>query len=255
MKVLVSGASSGLGKFLAAHFTADAFDRAAGTAPQNAYDLIVHCAFNTGRAIPSDAFPAYVNDTIGLTERLLAIPHGKFVFVSTVDVYPPHEDSCHEDTTFDTDKIESMYGRMKLVCESLVADRSPDALILRPTAMLGPFIRRNSLLRLLFEDNPALSLSASSVFNYILHTDIAAFTEQALTAKTSGIVNLAAAGNVTLQQVCDRFSRRAQFGSFAYRVNTIDNARACTLHDGFKRESLENIAIWLEAYQRHTRAL
>lgn len=238
MAILVSGASSGLGKFLAEYFKADRYDRASGKAPATSYEMIIHCAFDVRRQVPPQDEAAYQQSTTGLTQTLLNIPHKQFVFISSCEVYLPSDTPHAEDEKIDPAALPDRYGRSKLACERLVQEKATNPLILRPTAMLGPTIRPNSLTKILSGENPKLTLSAASTFNYVLHEDIAAFIAL---APQSGIYNIASAGNVTLGEICAAFGKTAQFGEFRYQTGAIDNTKAAALLPAFTRTSLETV--------------
>ena len=175
MDILVSGASSGLGRYLKEVFQADSYDRDTLKAPKSSYDIIIHCAFNLTSCVPSDKVPIYVEDTVGLTEWLLKIPHKQFVYISSAAVYPADGRIYSEDTLYDVAEIKDIYGFMKITCEGMVNLRSECPVILRPTYMLGPYIRKNCLIEVLIDENPAIVLPEKSEFNYILHEDVAEF--------------------------------------------------------------------------------
>lgn len=240
MKVLVSGASSGLGKYLKDFFAADVYVR--GThAPTDRYDAVIHCAFNLAQNVPESDMATYERDTLGLTNTLLSVPHRHFVFISTVDVYPKNGKTHREDEAIAAEQSENLYGKTKLRCEHLVTLESEYPLILRPTALLGPSMRPNSLTKILSGENPKLTLSGDSEFNYVLHEDIAAFINHCLHHQLSGTYNIAASKNITLAEVCKQFAKPATFGEYVYRSGTIDNSKAATLLPAFHQDSMENV--------------
>ena len=242
MSVLVTGASSGLGKYLKEYFHAEAFDRNAPmTMPETPYDAIIHCAFNLSRDIPAEQEAQYMEDTLGLTQRLLALPHQRFVFISTIDVYPPQNKTRNEADEIHSEQIEGRYGQTKFLAELLVNMQGENPLILRPSAMLGPYIRKNSLLKILSGENPTLTLASDSIFNYVLHEDIAKFIDSMLDTSVSGTFNIAASTNVMFGEICDRFQKPAQFGNYRYNCGSIDNRKAASLYDGFNHSSIDNV--------------
>jgi nucleoside-diphosphate-sugar epimerase len=241
MQCLVSGVSSGLGEYLAGHLRADRYDRAAGSAPQARYDAIIHCAFDASREVPAEKETEYTHNTLGITQQLLAVPHARFVFISSCDVYPTSGAAHREDETLSAESLPDRYGKSKLAAEKLVFSQAKNPLILRPTAMLGPAIRKNSLLKILSGEHPKLTLSAKSAFNYVLHDDIAGFIGLCLKNSAGGIFNIASRDNVTLESICTAFGKTAEFGEYRYDTGTIDNAKAAALWPAFARSSLETV--------------
>ena len=240
MDVLVSGASSGLGKYLKEVFNADSYDRATLSAPKPSYDLIIHCAFNVTSHPLSELMPLYVEDTVGLTEWLLKIPHRQFVYISSAAVYPTDGRRYRENDIYDAGEIKDFYGMMKLTCEGIVTLRSPNPLILRAIYMLGPYIHKNCLIELMIAEKPEIVLPASSTFNYILHEDVAEFIHIAWQCKLTGIYNLAASGDTTIGKVAESLEKHVTFGNYDYKTSHMDNTKAAGLCDAFKRNSLEN---------------
>src|SRR5262249_42538622 len=92
MRDLVSGASTGLGASIAKYFDAIHYsrERASPDGWINAMRMIVHAAWAPGQPIGSKDIVNYMLDHMNLTLRLLSIPHKRFVFISSIDVYPKH---------------------------------------------------------------------------------------------------------------------------------------------------------------------
>src|SRR5262245_44886439 len=87
--ILVTGARSGLGH--AVHSALGGIAVVRGTrlddpAIQAAapFDAIVHCAVNAAKYVSMSTAYDYMADNFQLTQRLVDIPHRKFIFVSTL---------------------------------------------------------------------------------------------------------------------------------------------------------------------------
>ena len=52
------------------------------------FDAIIHCAVNAAKYVSMRTAFGYMDDNFLLTQRLVDIPHRKFIFVSTLAVYP-----------------------------------------------------------------------------------------------------------------------------------------------------------------------
>src|SRR5262245_6198955 len=93
--ILISGAASGLG---------NAIYRALGGIPlvrglslddpsvraAEPFDVIIHCAVNARYPITMGSAFDYLDDNFLLTQRLLNLPHKRFIYMSSLDVYPKH---------------------------------------------------------------------------------------------------------------------------------------------------------------------
>jgi UDP-glucose 4-epimerase len=148
---LVTGSSSGLGKFCFQNFNSMGLTRQTSftdilkRAAVKPYRAIIHCAFNAKPGISSHKLYDYLNDTVLLTQKLLQIPHQKFIFISSGDVYPNSNAPHVEDEEIDMEQVRNLYGIAKLMSESIIQNETDNALILRTTALLGRDSRKIKL--------------------------------------------------------------------------------------------------------------
>ncbi len=244
-KVLISGIGSGIGKYLhekhgglglSRYNTTEVFSHA-----KDGVDTIIHCAFNAKRDVTSDTLNSYSADNIGLTNKLLEIPHKKFIFFSTVDVYPRDSEIHYEEEDIALDAVNGLYPLTKLMSESSIRRVSQNFLILRCTGLLGLYSRKNNLLKVLQDPEPHLSLTPESEVNVVLHEYLNRFIIDALSHDYQGIYNIAASSNVTIKEVAELAQKNVQYGTFAYRVARVDTRKVQDINGLFKRSSLENI--------------
>ncbi len=243
MKVLITGTKSGLGKYLSeAIGNTFQYNRDTSNADFEEYkalgvDVIIHCAFNSSKQINSDNLNSYIEDNIFLTKKILKIPHKKFIFISTVDVYPKDGKLHSEKEVIDIDSIKGIYGITKLISESLVETKSLNHLILRCSTLLGKYSRKNSLIKILKDDKPTLTLSKKSVFNYILYSNILDFIKLARKEDLQGIYNIASSKNIILSEIAKLFKKKVNFGNYIYDVGNIDNKKISSILSAFKKNS------------------
>jgi nucleoside-diphosphate-sugar epimerase len=255
MTFLISGTSSGMGKYLHARFGGVAFrrDRPIDTfvRPEGLpYDAIVHCAFNAGRDITHDRMRAYFDDNTFLTERLLELPHRVFVYVSTADVYPKDGTVWTEAHEVRAEDMSGVYAISKFFSEAIVRERADRYLILRPTALLGRWMRPNTVVRILSGAAPKVGLHGDSTFNFIRHEQVGDIIEEALRQDVSGILNAASTDAVRLADVAAAFDRKVEFGDFVYRTVELANDEAAALVPALNRTSLEVLeSFWNENAQ------
>ena len=88
-KILITGTSSGIGRYLKDHLICDSFNRSSSynVNQNNTYEIIIHCAFNMNRLENHENFYEYLEDTLTLTRSLTSIKHKLFIFLSSIDVY------------------------------------------------------------------------------------------------------------------------------------------------------------------------
>lgn len=245
MKILVSGSSRGLGKYLFENsdgisWARSISDKAKRELKSKSVDIIIHCAFNSSSSVDSTSLYGYLSDNVLLTEELLNIPHKKFIFISSVDVYPKDKKNHRENEVIDINVVDGIYGVTKLMSEALVIKKSPNFLILRCTAMLGKYSRKNSLIKII-EGIKELTLSGKSTFNYVLHSDIFDFIEFAIKKDIRGIYNIASSKNIALLEVSDMLKKKNKFGSYIYNVGEIDNSKISSIFPAFRKTSKEVI--------------
>jgi|ERR1051325_1468071 nucleoside-diphosphate-sugar epimerase len=246
MKVLTTGTGSGLGRSIHEAFGGFAWTRDLQHSdrerlkPQGV-DVIIHCAFNSIRNVPMEALYGYVQDNVLLTRELVTIRHKKFIFISSVDVYPKDGGRYSEDQRIDISKLTSTYGWTKLMSEAIVCQHCPNYLILRCVSLLGPYMRKNSLLRILEDDPCTLTLTGDSEFNYVLHSDLVEFIRFSLENNLRGVYNVSSNGNISLMHVAAMLGKSVGFGNYNYMVGNIDNHKIASLFPAFRKTSQEVI--------------
>lgn len=229
---LVTGINSGLGKYLHENIS-DSLGLTRFNKQETLEEaklkkglIILHSAFNRERDI--EDYYKYLEDNISLTEELLTLPHVKFIYFSSVDIY----------------KDFTPYSFTKMMAESVVYERAKDYLVLRLSALLGNTTRKNSLLKIL-EGNATLTLSSESSFNYVLQSDILDLLKQETIDKKSGIYDFISSTSVTLGEVARYYNKDVSFGEFKYETKTGDNCGVSNLNPNGHRTSLETIEEFL----------
>jgi len=243
-KLLVTGTESGLGAAVHCALGGTPFTRASRLAEIDAgapYDAIIHCAFGSQKLVTPASAYAYLDDNLLLTERLIAIPHRKFVFISSIDIYPLPRKGATEDEDYDLARLSGPYPFTKLFSDALVRKRCPDHLILRPTSLLGPTMRPSTTLRVLTEKNPRVFLHPDSRFNFVLHADVAAFIARALAESIAGVFNVASTGSVRLGEMAERLGLAPSFGEHVYDAGEVSNAKIAAIEPAFRRTSAETL--------------
>lgn len=246
MKFLITGASSGLGKHLfeffdGIPFTRETSEQEFNNLKKNGVDIIIHAAFNSSKDITSNNLYSYIKDNVLLTQELITIPHKKFIFISSVDIYPKNNTTHKEEEIININSVTGIYGITKLISESIIMNFCSDYLILRCATLLGKYSRKNTFLKLFEEESPSPALSAKSFFNYILHTYVSDFIKLAIKKDLKGIYNLASSKNISLVQVAKQLNKKVNFGNYTYNVGQIDNKKAATLISIFRKTSQEVI--------------
>ncbi len=218
MKYLITGVKSGIGRFMYEELGGFGLTR------QNRHklseikevDSIIHCAYDKRETIPLGELSNYLDSSIFLTKELLQIPHKKFVFLSTTNVYPSNSKIHQEDEKIDINKVSTIYGLTKLMCEEMIKKTSH--LILRCPALLGRY-SKNNLTKLINDEE--LSLSKDSELNLVLYQDVLNFIKK----DKSGVYNLTSSENIKLSKIAKILNKSPRFGNYKYQVGNIDNKR------------------------------
>lgn len=255
-ETLIIGAGAGLGKYLSDALNADTFVRGDPLPTIKSYGLIVYCAAKAHfRTTPKNLFQS-ISDNFLLLETIAKETKGKFVYISSVDVYTPAIKPAIEDQKSlklnresDDIFIEDLpggYPSFKLMSEALVQEYTANPLILRPTSLFGVNMRPNNIFRLLNGDG-SITLSAKSRFNCIRYQMISNLIEAAIDTNTSGIINCAATADVTLGELGKAIGYTGSFGTIDYTVPNVSNDRAASLVPEFGHSSLDILhRFWAE---------
>jgi nucleoside-diphosphate-sugar epimerase len=244
MNILTTGVKSGIGRYLYENFGGIGFSRDSSLEDRqkirkDGADIIIHCAANSSREITSRNLFEYVNDNIFLTQEMATIPHKKFIFFSSIDVYPKNNINHQEDENIILDEVKGIYGLSKLISESLISRLSKNFLILRCASLLGIYNRRHSLIKLIEDPRPILSLSGDSVLNYVLYSDILDFIKFAVNNNLGGIFNIVSSGNITLFEIAEMLGKKLKFGDYQYNCGNIDNKKVAAVFPSFLKNSKE----------------
>jgi len=247
VRILTTGTLSGLGKHLYETFGGLGWTRhPAGDGREeigpNGVDVIIHCAFNSSQSVDSDCLYAYLGDNALLTDELVSIPHQKFIFISSVDVYPRRPGFRQENEVIDLNAVNGIYGITKLMSEAIVRQHCPNYLILRCVSLLGKYARKNSVIRIIEDEPCTLALSGDSRLNYVVHSDVSDFIRFAMGHDVQGIYNISSAENLVLSAVADRLGKEVCFGPYRYDVGDIDNSKVSSVFPAFRKTSMEVVA-------------
>jgi len=250
---LITGVSSGLGRHLhgalgGVGLTRQNRAQVLADMQRTGVPVIVHCAFSAMREVPPDAVYRYLDDNLLLTAQILRVPHDVFVYVSSVDVYP-RDERLHTEDERVTIGTRELYADMKLMNEAMVRERAAAHLILRPASLVGEHSRRNTLMRLLDEQRPTLSLSPDSEYNVVLHEEVARFVAHAVGRGLTGTFNLASSSTMRLDEAAEALGREPVYGRHRYRVGAVSNRKLVATDSAYDVGSLEKFA----AYARRTR--
>lgn len=187
-KILVTGITSGLGKFLQEYYQADGWKRG-DPWPKCYYDMIIHCAH--------DREDTYANHL--MMWNILGIPYGKLIYISSIDVY----------SAFRGEK--NLYASSKLECESLIRQYSDNYLIVRPSALLGKYMRPNTLAKI--RDGLPITVSKDATFGFVRHESLIPYFDNSGTITIAGDL-------MTVEQIANSIGKEPQYAGIGYKYET-----------------------------------
>lgn len=242
--VLVTGTRSGIGRYIHEQLGGTCLTRQSGDLGElkkRSFDMIVHCAWNNTptRLVADENLVQYYEDNVLLTQELLKIPHSYFIFFSTVDIYPSNGRSHLEGEVVYADSFRSIHATTKMISEGIVRAQARNFLILRPTSLAGPYMRRNNIVMLLKDSYPHLTLDSNSIYNLITYLDVLCFILGAIKREEIGVFNLASSKNITLERMAELVRKDVTFGVHHYEVGNIINRKAAHIQARFNRSSEE----------------
>ena len=229
--ILLTGASSGLGKFLSKNLKdIDLFTRENNVEDilecGKEYDAIIHCAASISHASWEDVTYEYFDDNTILTRQLVTIPHKKFIHISSIDI-----------------KRDSIYGIAKRISERIVDSYSPNTLIIRPSGLIGNEMKMSTFRKI--QAGKPIALTESSMMNYVNYSTIL----EVIKSNSSGIITVTASKNISMKDISELFHQDIQFGDIHYEMDISD--RDFELRSGFDltRTSEDNIQSYIDNYE------
>lgn len=185
MSILVTGCTSGLGRFLKEALNADGWHK--GELPQRHYDTIIHCAHDRKNH----------QSAMYLLNQIYSIPCRRFIYMSTIDVHNAYN-------------IDSgQYGLWKLRGEQFVRSSYSNHLIIRAGMMLGRYSKDNSITRLL--TGKPLTVTPESTFAAVRHESILPY----IVNEENGTVN-ACGEPIAIREIAERYDINPRYGEYRY---------------------------------------
>lgn len=232
--ILLTGASSGLGKFLSNKFEniqTLTRDNKVGDIINSGieFDTIIHCAASISHASWDEVTYDYFDDNLMLTRNILEIPHEKFIHISSIDI-----------------KRNSIYGTVKRISERIVASYTKNCLIIRPSGLIGNEMKTNTFKKI--QLGQKIALTKNSLMNYVTYEDVYNLIKLDL----DGIVTLTASEHISMQEVSEIFKQNIEYGEIHYEIDISEDDKK--LRRGYNLEvtSAEKIRNYLESYEEKT---
>ena len=233
--ILITGTSSGLGKYLKGYFNNSISISHANYSEElrqinNPIDLLIHCACDASHEI--NIYHEYIRNNLFYTLELCQNKPKHMIYISSAAVH------------FEEN---SNYKLTKLLAENIVKDTCDSYTIIRPSAILGPEMRPNSLVRIIDGNNTKLTLSEMSTFNYVLQKDIAEFINLCYNNKVIGTYEFVSNDIITLGSIARKFRKNPIFGEWKHKAPFINNQKTVDIFESINKSSWDVIDQFLES--------
>ncbi len=197
MKILISGTSSGLGKFLYKNIKSKKFVRNKKKIDiyRKNWDVIIHCGFYVG-----DKKKKLMENTYW-SRFLTKLNAKKYIFISSSIVL---------------NKNKNPYALSKIESEK-VFKKKKNVIILRLASIIGKPMRKNTIYKILFFKNPNVGLNAESKYTFVSYDEILFFINLCITKNITGTFNFFRKDLISLKKISKFFNKKTNFGNIYFK--------------------------------------
>ncbi len=218
-KILISGTSSGLGKFLNEKISSTKYLRNKNISQYKKihWDLIIHSGFYSGWNKNK-----YL-DNLKHTNLLSNLDYKKFIFISSAAVYDGTKGDRNERKKIIINKRHSDYAKSKIECEKILKKKKH--LIIRLGSIVGKYLRKNNIYKLLNYKNPKLTISQNSVYSFVDYSEILNFIDISSKKDLSGIYNLLRTDFFLIKKVDKILKKKITYGNYTFECTKASNKK------------------------------
>lgn len=219
MKILISGTSSGLGKFLYQNIESTKFKRNKDIIKkyQKKWDVIIHCGFYAGNEKEK------LKSNFLWSKIITQLESKRYIFISSSIVLA---------------KKKNSYAISKIQSEKIFRKKK-NYTIIRLASIIGLPMRKNTIFKILFNKKPIVGLSANSKYTFVSYSEILNFIELCINKNINGTFNFFRKDVITLKQISESFNKHVEFGRINFRCVLGDNRKALKYCNFLKQSSLQ----------------
>jgi len=197
-KILISGTSSGLGKYLGKKFVSIKFNREKKFSlyKQYEWDLIIHCGFYSGDNKKK------ILEAVNISKKISYLKAKKKIFISSMIIYS---------------KKKTQYKLAKIKSESFF--KKKNNYILRLGSLIGPNMRMNTIYKILFLKNAKIGLSSGSTYSFITYHEVFLLVKEILKQNKYKIVDFLRKDFIDLKKISKYFKKDIVFGTYLFKCN------------------------------------
>ena len=201
--ILITGTSSGLGKYLKKKFCGVAFNREKKISfyKKKKWKLVIHAGFYTGNN------EKRINEAIEISKNISSLKAEKIIFISSLIVY---------------DKNKSSYKQSKIICEKFFKNKK-NSYILRLGSLIGKEMRHNTISKILLDKNPKIGLSKKSRYSFTSYNEIYILIKKIILQKKIFITDFLRRDFITLNSIALKLNKKVKFGNYVFNCIDVPN--------------------------------
>lgn len=220
-KILITGTSSGLGKFLNKEINSVKFNRKKNLSQykKNSWDCIIHCGAYTGNSVDE------IYESIYTTYKISKLKSKKFIFISSM--------ITEEQNT-------SLYKISKLIGENIFKKKD-HLLVLKLGSTIGKYMRQNTIFKIIKNENVKIGLSKKSLFSFVSFSEISNFIKICIKKDYVGSYNFLREDFITLDKISKKLNKKIKFGNYVFKGVSGSNKKLNKIFNLEKRSSMDII--------------
>lgn len=199
--ILISGTSSGLGKFLSKKLGGYKLIRKKNFSfyEKKKWDLIIHCGFYTG----NDLKKSFEN--IKLSYLISKLESKKTIFISSMLIHDK--------------KNNSLYKKSKQICELFYCHKKD--YVIRLGSLIGNEMRKNTIHKILFTRSPKIGLTHNSKYSFIHYNEVLQLIILLIKQDKKKHVNFYRHRLFSIDQIANKFNKKVKYGNFFFKCTTL----------------------------------
>ena len=218
-KILISGCSSGIGKYLSNKIKCTKYNRNKDFSLYNKtkWDLIIHAGFYAGNSNLQKTF-----DSIYHSYCLSRLKSKRYFFLSSAIVYENNKTNV-ESSKLNISHSFSNYCKAKIISESFFDLKK--TIIIRLGSIVGKNMRKNTIYKIMFENKPKIKLSGESLNSFIAYSEVLEFINQSQKKNLHGIYNLLRTDYIKLSKISKLMKKNVKFGKIYFKCIKASNKK------------------------------
>lgn len=221
--ILISGTSSGLGKFLIKNLGGYKLNRKKKISfyKNKKWDLIIHNGFYR----EGDGNKALIN-SINLSYQISRFDSKKTIFISSMLIHDK--------------KNQTPYVRSKKLCESFFKNKKNNYII-RLGSLVGKEMQKNTIYKVLFMKKPKITVSKKSKYSFISYDEVLKLIQKIKKQNKIKKVNFYRDDFMSIEKISNIFNKNIKYGNFYFKSGKLKLSYKIDFSEIFKNKTSLNI--------------